>query len=131
MNRAERRRQKKSGNKKKAVLNITADSLEAMQRQMYEKARKDIMKDIDKLGDEMFKMMLVIPTNILISDYWEKSAKKRIPQFVDSCLSLYDSWCKGQVDMDEMVKLTEEYAHIKMVEDGTKTWHTLHKRGQL
>lgn len=79
----------------------------------------------------MFKMMLVIPTNLLIEDYWKKSAKQRIPKFVEDCLSLYDAWTSGVVDMDEMVKMTEEYSGIKMVEKDKPTWRTLRRKGQM
>ena len=39
-----------------------------------------------ELAEEILHMMLVIPTNILISDYWQKTAKKRIPEFVEQCI---------------------------------------------
>ena len=31
----------------------------------------------NELAEEILQMMLVIATNILISDYWQKTAKKR------------------------------------------------------
>ena len=46
-------------------------------------------------------------------------------------LSLYDAWISGVVDMDEMVKLTEEYSGIKMVEKDTPTWRSLRRNGQM
>lgn len=135
MSRAELRRAAKASKMSNKTYNMTAQQLKDMEdkiyRSAYDKAREDIMSHIDRLGDEMFKMMLVIPTNLLIEDYWKKSAKTRIPKFVDDCLSLYEAWTQGVVNMDEMVKLTEEYSGIKMVEKDTPTWRSLRRNGQM
>lgn len=135
MSRAEFRRVAKASKMSNKTYNMTAQQLKDMEDKIYKsaynKAREDIMSHIDRLGDEMFKMMLVIPTNLLIEDYWKKSAKIRIPKFVDDCLSLYEAWTRGVVNMDEMVKLTEEYSGIKMVEKDTPTWRSLRRNGQM
>lgn len=125
MTRAELRRAQRESESSTKTYNMTAVQIRELEHRMYNKAymraREDILSQIDRLGDEMFKMMLVIPTNLLIEDYWKKSAKQRIPKFVEDCLSLYDAWTSGVVDMDEMVKMTEEYSGIKMVEKDTPT----------
>lgn len=135
MTRAELRRAQKESKSATKTYNMTATQLQALEKRMYDeaykRAREDILSHIDRLGDEMFKMMLVIPTNLLIEDYWKKSAKKRIPKFVEDCLSLYDAWICGVVDMDQMVKLTEEYSGIKLVEEDTPTWRSLRRKGQM
>ena len=135
MTRAELRRAQRESESSTKTYNMTAVQIRELEHRMYNKAymraREDILSQIDRLGDEMFKMMLVIPTNLLIEDYWKKSAKQRIPKFVEDCLSLYDAWISGVVDMDEMVKLTEEYSGIKMVEKDTPTWRSLRRNGQM
>lgn len=135
MTRAELRRAQRESESSTKTYNMTAVQIRELEHRMYNKAymraREDILSQIDRLGDEMFKMMLVIPTNLLIEDYWKKSAKQRIPKFVEDCLSLYDAWTSGVVDMDEMVKMTEEYSGIKMVEKDTPTWTTLRRKGQM
>lgn len=135
MTRAELRRAQKESESTTKTYNMTAAQLQALEKRMYDeaykRARENILSNIDRLGDEMFKMMLVIPTNLLIEDYWKKSAKTRIPKFVDDCLSLYEAWIQGVVNMDEMVKLTEEYSGIKMVEKDTPTWRSLRRNGQM
>lgn len=135
MTRAELRRAQRESESSTKTYNMTAVQIRELEHRMYNKAymraREDILSQIDRLGDEMFKMMLVIPTNLLIEDYWKKSAKQRIPKFVEDCLSLYDAWTSGVVDMDEMVKMTEEYSGIKMVEKDTPTWRTLRRKGQM
>ena len=81
-------------------------------------------------NEEVFKRMLIIATNILIADFWPKSAKKRIPEFIERCMSLYESWEKGVVTMDEMQRLTEEYAGIKLVKQGAPTDVVLKERAR-
>lgn len=135
MTRAELRRAQRESKSSTKTYNMTATQLQALEKRMYDeaykRAREDILSHIDRLGDEIFKMMLVIPTNLLIEDYWKKSAKKRIPKFVEDCLSLYDAWICGVVDMDQMVKLTEEYSGIKLVEEDTPTWRSLRRKCQM
>lgn len=135
MTRAELRRAQKQEKKSKKTYNMTADQLASMEAKLYDKAYKkakaDVLNQIDVVGEEIFKMMLVFPTNLLINDYWPKTAKKRIPTFVEDVLSLYEAWIAGVVDMDEMVKLTEEYSGIKLIQEGTSTWKTLRRKGQI
>lgn len=84
----------------------------------------------DELAEEILKMMLVIPTNVLIADFWPKSAKKNIPKFVDSCISLYQAWEAGAVSMTQMQELTEEYAKIKLVESGSASDKAIKERAR-
>ena len=80
MNRAEFRRQQKLNNKKDKIYNLTQAQLDKIKEEAVEKAI-----------DVSFGLMLAIPTNVLARCYWEKSAPKRIPQFLDECLSVYES----------------------------------------
>ena len=120
MNRAEMRRKEREKQKKKATYVMTEEELEKIRKQEYEKAKKLIIDKSDEMAEEILKLMLVIPTNVLISDYWRKTAKTRIPKFVEDCMSLYDSWTKGAVSMEEMTKLTEEYAQIEIIDSKSK-----------
>ena len=120
MNRAEIRRKEREKQKKKATYVMTEEELEKIRKQEYEKAKKLIIDKSDEMAEEILKLMLVIPTNVLISDYWKKTAKTRIPKFVEDCMSLYDSWTKGAVSMEEMTKLTEEYAQIELIDSKSK-----------
>lgn len=120
MNRAEIRRKEREKQKKKATYVMTEEELEKIRKQEYEKAKKLIIDKSDEMAEEILKLMLVIPTNVLISDYWKKTAKTRIPKFVEDCMSLYDSWTKGAVSMEEMTKLTEEYAQIEIIDSKSK-----------
>ena len=90
MNRAERRRAK--GKTKTRFYTLNEDQIEQVKKQ----AR-------DEAVNVAFTLMLAIPLEVLIGEgYWEKSAKKRIPKFLDDVLSLYESWEKGVLSMEEL-----------------------------
>lgn len=119
MSRAEIRREQREQKKKKATFIMTEEEIMKIRKQEYDRARKTIHEKSDQIAEDILKMMIVIPTNVLINDYWQKTAKKRIPQFVEDCLSLYKSWAGGNVSMEEMQNLTEEYAGIKLIDSGS------------
>lgn len=117
MTRAEIRRKEREKKKNKATFVMTYEELEKIRKQEYEKAKKEYEKKNEEIAKTILKMMIVVPTNVLINDYWEKTARKRIPKFVEDCLSLYDSLSKGAVKMQELQDLTEEYAKIRLIDD--------------
>lgn len=128
MSRAELRRQKRENVKKAKTFIMTAEELEKIRMQEFNRAKKLLLDKNDDLAEQILQMMLVIPTNVLIADYWPKSAKQRIPEFVESCMSLYKAWEQGVVTMTEMQELTEEYAGIKLIGRGTVTEKTMKER---
>lgn len=119
MSKAEMRRELRKQQKKKATYVMTEEELMKIREQEYNRAWKIANEKNDQIAEGILKMMIVIPTNVLINDYWQKTAKKRIPQFVEDCLSLYKSWVEGNVSMEEMQNLTEEYAGIKLIDSGS------------
>ena len=121
MKRSEIRRVEREKNKGKANFNMTALELEKIRRQEYERAKRDLDEKEQAIAKDIFRMMIVIPTNVLISDYWPNSSKKRIPEFVKKCMDLYEAWTAGCVSMTEMQNLTEEYAGIKLIDDNSAT----------
>lgn len=128
MSRAEIRRARREENKKKATFVMTEEEIMKIRKQEYDRARKTIHEKSDQIAEDILKMMIVIPTNVLINDYWQKTAKKRIPQFVEDCMSLYQSWSEGTVSMEEMQKLTEEYSGIKLIESGSDVEKTMKEK---
>ena len=128
MSRAELRRQKRENVKKAKTFIMTAEELEKIRMQEFNRAKKLLLDKNDDLAEQILQMMLVIPTNVLIADYWPKSAKQRIPEFVESCMSLYQAWEPGVVTMTEMQELTEEYAGIKLIGKGTATDKAMKER---
>lgn len=117
MKRSEIRRMERESRKNNATFVMTREELEKIRKQEHDRARKVIKDKSDEIAEDILKMMIAIPTNVLINDYWEKTARKRIPKFVEGCLSLYKSWSEGTVSMEEMQKLTEEYSGIRL-DDG-------------
>lgn len=94
MNRAERRKAQKQGKSayKPKVYNLTEEQI----NQIKQEASKEAI-------DTAFTLMLAIPLEVLIGDgYWAKSAKRRLPKFLDDVLSLYDSWNKGVLTIEEL-----------------------------
>ena len=125
MSRAEKCDEKVKAENLKRVT-ITMEELKRIKRLEAKNVKGILMMK----NEEVFKRMLIIATNILIADFWPKSAKKRIPEFIERCMSLYESWEKGVVTMDEMQRLTEEYAGIKLVKQGAPTDVVLKERAR-
>ncbi len=103
MNRAELRRQAKMNAKKEKVYTLTQAQIDKMKEDAVQEA-----------VDVSFALMLAVPTNVLGRCYWEKSATKRIPQFLDECLSLYESIGSGTVQISDLIEDIEELGKLKM-----------------
>lgn len=103
MNRAELRRNQRLDSKKSATYTLTREQIESMKREVHEKAVK-----------EVFTIMLAIPCEVLANDYWEKTAKQRLPLFVEKCLELYKAYEQGVVDMAQMEADLWELARHKV-----------------
>lgn len=72
-------------------------------------------KELEKTATEKaFLYMLAIPLNILVNDYWEKSAKKRIPKFIDDVQNLFEAVQEGVVSEEQLADLLYEYAGVKI-----------------
>ena len=103
MSRAEMRRQQKAQAKKNKTYVLTQEQIDKMKQDA-----------VDEALDTSFGLMLAVPTNVLARCYWEKSATKRIPQFIDECLSLYESLGTNTVLLTEIIADVEEVAKIKL-----------------
>ena len=72
MNRAERRRTDKRRSERPKSVTITMDELEKIRKFEARKAKELMMSKNAQLANEILKMMLVIPTNVLVSSWWTK-----------------------------------------------------------
>lgn len=70
-------------------------------------------------------MMIAIPINILAADYWEKSARKRIPEFTDKVASLYESVQAGVVTYEQMVDDIKRLSGMEITADWLKRSDTI------
>ena len=64
--------------------------------------------------DKAFLYMLSIPLVILQEDYWKKTAKQRMPKFIDDVMSLYESVSKGIVTNKELADSLYESTGIRI-----------------
>ena len=62
--------------------------------------------------DKAFFFMLSIPLNVLANDYWSKSAKKRMPKFIEEVISLYESVERGLTTYEELEELLDDLAGV-------------------
>lgn len=104
MSRAEYRRQQRESQKLSKTYTLTQAQID----QMKETVRKQAVH-------EVLTLMLAIPCEILISEgYWEKTAKKKMPKFLDECLSLYSAYEQGVVTMEQMQEDLKKYGGIEV-----------------
>lgn len=113
MNRQERRRAKVKG--AVPTYNVNKPMLNGMINNEYgsliERARKEAY---EKAIDDAVILMLTLPLEVLMNNYWAKSHEKRIPKFVDEVLEYYEAWRNGELDIDILVKDLEEYGGVKL-----------------
>lgn len=80
--------------------------------QMKAIAKKHAESMEQEATEKAFVLMLAIPCLILGEDYWKKTAKKRIPQFVEDCASMYESFQMGVLTYQDMLDSLKEMADI-------------------
>lgn len=81
---------------------------------MREIARKEAEKMENEATEKAFLYMMAIPLNVLVSDYWPKSAKKKAPEYIKKVLSLYQSVEAGVVTDAELADFLKEYGQIEV-----------------
>ena len=92
MNRAERRRMEREQKKPEKVYTLTQSQID----QIKEDAKAEAV-------ETALILLLAIPTEVLIGDdYWAKSAKRRIPKFLDDMESMYQAWVAGTLSLEDM-----------------------------
>ena len=81
---------------------------------MKEVAKKEAKKMESEAIDKAFLYMLAIPLNVLVHDYWSKTAKKKAPKFIEDVISLYESVQAGAVTDEELAELLNELAGVNV-----------------
>ena len=128
MTRAEKRRMQKEEERKKKTFVMTAEELDKIRAQERDKVREQLKQRTDMVARDIFMMMLIIPANVLVSEYWQKTAKKKMPKFTEDCLNLYEAWQMGAVDFEQMRTLAEEYSKVQFIKEGTATANAIERR---
>lgn len=103
MGRAERRRLERAKGKDQKTYTLTQAQIDVMKKEA-----------VDKAVDTGFILMLAIPVMVLHDKYWAKTAKKRLPEFIDRCLDLYDSYNKGYVELKDLTDTLWEEGGIRL-----------------
>lgn len=78
------------------------------------RASRERKKAEDVALEKAFLYMLAIPLNVLVNDYWSKSAKKKAPKFIDDVINLYEAVQNGNVSSEELADLLEDMAGVKI-----------------
>ena len=117
MNRAERRRQGLKN--KEPTYSFTMDSLRSQMRIEQDKAFQEQLraakdKAVDESRDIAFMLMLALPLKVLMRDYWKKTARDKLPGFVDKVLDLYYDYESGRVSLDELQSDLWEYGNVRL-----------------
>lgn len=81
---------------------------------MREIAKREAKKMEVEATEKAFLYMMAIPLNVLASDYWSKSAKKRAPKFLEEVASLYESVIAGVVTDQELADFLYDIAGIRL-----------------
>lgn len=103
MGRAELRRIQKENGKKTKTYTLTQEQMD----ELYNKSLEEAVK-------KAFFLMLAIPLEILITEeYWMKSAKEKIPKFMDEVLYLYNAYEEGSISIEEMEMDLWNFAGVK------------------
>ena len=126
MGRAERRLLERQKAQRQKVYTLTEDEIRRIKRNAAESALKNVTKSdtITNLKEEItadavntaMLLMLVLPMNVLMEDYWPKTYEKKIPEFTEKLLNKYNQWIDGKLDMEKLKKDLWEYGGVRLEE---------------
>lgn len=118
MNRKQRRAAGIKEHPKTRTYTFTDKQLEAYINEAIEKTLK---KHDEKLVTDSINttlaLLLILPLEVLMDHYWQKSYEKRIPEFTNYVLEYYRAWQDGELDMDKMKEDLWEYGHVRLEAD--------------
>lgn len=116
MTRAEIRRLNRERNKAEtATYNFTQAQLDALIQEKIGKKLEESKREIyEETVNTTLALLLGLPMKVLMDDYWKKSYKKRIPEFIDKVLELYDKWQDDELDISELNQELWDVAGIRL-----------------
>lgn len=117
MNRAERRRQKKENQKPQAKYVYTKEYLNAeVEKAVKEKLSEERETILNETINQAMFLLFVLPMEVLMDFYWQKSYAKRIPEFTQHLIDYYTAWENGELDMEKMKNDLWEYGGVRLEE---------------
>ena len=117
--RAKLRRQEREKLNKTKTYTLTQAQIEQMKYDMYKEMYKDIYQEThDKVYEEAldtsYGMMLNISAYILALNHWKKSADRRIPEFLDNCIDIYQRISSKTIDYTDIISEVEKSSKKRM-----------------
>ena len=117
MTRAEKRRLMKNDIKqaKTPTYQFTKEQIDAMIQVEVEKKLDEIKQEIteESIAAAM-ELLFVLPMEVLMDHFWNKSYAQKIPKFTELLLDYYQAWENGELDMDEMKEDLWKYGGIRL-----------------
>ena len=101
MNRAEMRRLAKQKGKRTKTYTLTQEQVDKLKSDTVQRA-----VDVSRA------LSVAVIMNILGHEYWEKTAKKKLPKLMTECESLYESIEAGVISINELIQDTMEISGI-------------------
>ena len=116
MTRAEMRRSKREQEKSQtATYNFTQAQLDALIQEKIGSKLEQSKKDIyEQTVNTTLALLLGLPMKVLMEDYWKKSYRQRLPEFIDKVLKYYEAWQDEKLDISELNKELWDVVGIRL-----------------
>lgn len=122
MGRAENRRAARAEKKAKT------STYQFTKQQLDDLIRNTIQDDILRIKKEAMEeavntamtLMLVLPMEVLMDHFWQKSYVHKIPKFTELVLDYYYKWQTGKLDIEKLEEDLWKYGGVKLVEEKIK-----------
>lgn len=118
MTRAEKRRAARNDEKTKtATYNLTQAQLDAMVKERFDVLVTEAKHEaVDDAVNMAMILLLTLPLEVLKDHYWQKTCRKKIPEFTEHVLRYYQKWQNGELDMDILIQDLWEYGGVRLEE---------------
>ena len=117
MTRAEKRRLEKNESKrtKAPTYHFTKEQIDAMVQVEIDKKLDEIKQEIKEESiSAAMELLFVLPMEVLMDHFWNKSYAQKIPKFTELLLDYYQAWENGELDMDTMKEDLWTYGGIRL-----------------
>ena len=122
MTRAEKRRLMKEKDKqtKAHTYQFTKEQIDAYVQEEVDRRLSNIKQEVmDESIAVAMELLFVLPMEVLMDNFWQKSCAQKIPKFTELLLEYYQAWENGELDMDKMKEDLWTYGGVRLqqVED--------------
>lgn len=117
MTRAEKRRLIRDAVKiaKNPTYQFTKEQIDAMIQSEVEKRLDSIKKEVtEEAIASAMELLFVLPMEVLMDNFWQKSYAQKIPKFTELLLDYYQAWENGELDMVKMKEDLWTYGGIRL-----------------